>query len=144
VKAPQLQKIRTMLRDVGLRATHARVAVLARLLDARSLLSHGDLAGQLLDQGYDRATVYRNLLDLTDAGLARRNDIGDHVWRFELVRPAERHDSGAHPHFVCGECGIVSCLPEGAVSLKPRRGTPRALRKRGLSVQVRGLCDACG
>jgi Fur family ferric uptake transcriptional regulator len=144
VKASDLEKLRTMLHDAGLRATHARIAVVTRLLDAKTALSLADLAEALLDQGYDRATVYRNLMDLTDAGLARRTDIGDHVWRFELVRPTEQHDSDAHPHFICGECGIVSCLPEGTVSLKPGRGTPRALRKRGLSVQVRGLCDACG
>jgi Fur family ferric uptake transcriptional regulator len=143
VKAGDLQEIRKMLRDADLRATQSRVAVVARLLDARAPLSHGDVAEALSGQGYDRATVYRNLTDLTDAGLARRTDIGDHVWRFELVRPAERHDTDAHPHFICGECGAVSCLPEDTVSLKAGRGTPRALKRRGVSVQVRGLCDAC-
>ena len=132
-----------MLRQAGLRATQPRVAVLARLLAARSPLSHGDVAEDLSAQGFDRATVYRNLIDLTEAGLARRADIGDHVWRFELVRPADAHAAEAHPHFICGECGAVSCLPEDTVSVRPGRGTPRALKRRGLSVQVRGVCDAC-
>lgn len=133
-----------MLRGAGLRATQPRVAVLGRLLSARSPLSHGDVADALAEQGFDRATVYRNLMDLTEAGLARRSDMGDHVWRFDLVRETEQHGDEAHPHFICGECGAVECLPEDTVSVKAGRGTPRALKRRGISVQVRGVCDACG
>lgn len=143
VKAPSVPQIRTLIRESGLRATQPRIAVLQELLRARSPLSHAEVAELLAGQGFDRATVYRNLMDLTEAGLARRSDIGDHIWRFELVRPEEAHESDAHPHFICGECGAIECLPEDAVSVTAGRGTPRALRKRGFSVQLRGVCDAC-
>lgn len=117
--------------------------MLRELCAARSPLSHGEVADALSADGFDRATVYRNLMDLTEAGLARRNDIGDHVWRFELMRSSQAHEQDAHPHFICGECGAVSCLPEDAVSVKAGRGTPRALKNRTVSVQVRGVCDSC-
>ncbi len=132
-----------ILREAGLRATQPRVAVLRELASAKSPLSHADVADALSGEGFDRATVYRNLMDLTEAGLARRTDIGDHVWRFELTSPSDDHEDEAHPHFICGECGAVSCLPEDAVSVKGGRGTPRALKSRAVSVQVRGVCDAC-
>ena len=65
------------------------------------------------------------------------------MWRFEWVR-SERHGEAAHPHFICGSCGTVTCLPEDAVSVRVLPGAPRALKKRkGVMVQLRGLCDAC-
>jgi Fur family transcriptional regulator, ferric uptake regulator len=143
MKAASVQDLRQKLRDLGLRATLPRVAVVQRLLAARAPLTHGEVAEQLAESGFDRATVYRNLIDLADVGLVRRSDIGDHVWRFELVGDDAQHAESEHPHFICKGCGAVECLPEGTISVKATRGAPRALRKKGLAVQVRGLCDAC-
>ena len=134
--------LRQTLRDAGLRATLPRLAVLGELVGARAALSHGEVA-ERLEAEFDRATVYRNLMDLTTAELVRRTDHGDHVWRFEWIG-REAHEGDAHPHFICGSCGTVTCLPEDAVSLHTLPGAPRALRrKRGVAVQLRGLCDAC-
>jgi len=103
-------------------------------------VSHSDLAEILQEEGFDRTTIYRNLIDLTEAGLARRTDLGDHVWRFELIRKEGGHPNDAHAHFTCTDCGTVECLPEGAVALQP---LPRVLAKRAVEVQVRGLCESC-
>jgi Fur family ferric uptake transcriptional regulator len=135
-------QLRQTLRDAGLRATQPRLAVLRELLASGSPVTHGDVAVRL-ESDFDRATVYRNLMDLTNAELLRRSDMGDHMWRFELVS-REGHADEAHPHFICGSCGTVTCLPEEAVSVRTAPGVPRALkRKRGVVVQLRGLCDAC-
>lgn len=131
------------LRGAGLRATLPRIAVLRLLTAAQAARTHAEVAEVLAGDGFDRATVYRNLMDLSEAGLVRRTDVGDHVWRFELVRDGTEHNDAEHPHFICGSCGAVACLPEGSVSVHPQRGAPRALRRKGLTVQVRGLCDAC-
>lgn len=135
-------ELKSLLRSVGLRATEPRLAVLAHLVESHTAQTHGDIATRL-ELELDRATVYRNLMDLTNAGLVHRSDIGDHVWRFEWVG-ARGHLAGTHPHFICGSCGTVTCLPQDAVSVHVSRGAPRALkRRRGLTVQLRGLCDAC-
>jgi Fur family ferric uptake transcriptional regulator len=118
------------------------VAVLQKLIESRSPVSHADIVESLAASGFDRATLYRNLIDLTQAELARRTDVGDHVWRFEL-RDRDGVRTSDHPHFVCGSCGAVECLPATAVTVHAVRGGPRALRRKGLSVHVRGLCDAC-
>jgi Fur family ferric uptake transcriptional regulator len=137
-----LHELQDAIREAGLRSTAPRVAVLRILLQAKSPLSHADVADALAQQGFDRATVYRNLSDLTNAGLVRRTDHGDHIWRFELIT-SKSHDAD-HPHFICNSCGTVTCLPETAVSLKPRRGLPGAFRQKStLAVQFRGLCDGC-
>lgn len=140
--APAADQLRQTLRGAGLRVTAPRIAVLRELVEARAALSHADVAVRLAAE-FDRATVYRNLMDLTHADLVRRTDLGDHVWRFEWIGQG-RHENAAHPHFICGSCGTVTCLPEDAVSVKTPPGAPRALRKKkGIAVQLRGLCDAC-
>lgn len=138
--------LKARLRESGLRATASRSAVLECMIAAQGPLTHADVCSRLAESGFDRATVYRNLADLTDAGLLRRSDLGDHLWRFEL-RAAEahvEHASEIHPHFVCTECGTVACLPEGAVTVASVRGAPRSLKTGKVDIQVRGACNECG
>jgi Fur family ferric uptake transcriptional regulator len=131
-----------MIRNAGLRVTSSRIAVLNTLRETTVPLSHADVAAQLEHLGVDRTTVYRNLIDLAEAGVLRRSDVG-HTWRFELTTRQDEHEAGQHPHFVCTDCGKVACLPTGAVSLKAVRGSPGALKRGNLEIQLRGLCDAC-
>jgi Fur family ferric uptake transcriptional regulator len=130
------------LRAAGLRRTGPRVAVLARLSAAEGPMTHGALADELHHLGFDRATIYRNLMDLTEAGLVSRSDLGDHVWRFELKGAGARH-AKVHPHLVCTECSQVSCLTDVEVKLTTVRGGPLPLRGQELEVQLRGVCERC-
>jgi len=138
-----LDELRSRIRAAGLRATAPRVAVLRSLLGAKAPQSHAELSEQLAPEGWDRATIYRNLIDLTEVGLVRRADLGDHVWRFETRSEGEGHREEDHPHFLCNECGDVVCLPGEVVQIKPARGAPRALRRKGIEIQIRGRCDRC-
>lgn len=106
-------------------------------------MSHAEIAVMLAPQGWDRATIYRNLIDLTEAKLVSRADLGDHTWRFELRSEAQSHDAAEHPHFMCDACGDVVCLPDDSVQIRPARGAPRALRKRRIQIQIKGRCDRC-
>jgi Fur family ferric uptake transcriptional regulator len=138
--------LRDELRGRGLRATPSRIAVLGLVRSVGEPMSHGDVADRLepgkpgVSTTWDRATIYRNLVDLAEVGLLRRTDVGDHVWRFEAIGTA--HEAKAHPHFVCIECGTVECLPKTTVAVSPAN-TPRAVRKREIEVHLRGLCDDC-
>ena len=140
-----LDELRGSVRAKGLRATPSRLAVLELLRSSDAPMSHGDVADRLASEAWDRATIYRNLTDLAEAGLVRRTDVGDHVWRFEAISD---HEAGAHPHFVCTECGSVECLPEVELAVRASRTSarsrsPRAVKQRQVEVHVRGLCDAC-
>jgi Fur family transcriptional regulator, ferric uptake regulator len=132
------QELRAIVRGAGLRATPSRLAVLAVLRASEAPLSHGDVVGRLATNTWDPTTIYRNLSDFVDAGLARRTDLGS-VWRFELVSTG--HVESAHPHFVCTACGTIECLPK--LELVTPRSAPRAVRHHEVEVQLRGLCDAC-
>src|SRR5688572_11632926 len=129
---------RELLRESGLRATGPRVAVLEVLERHKRPLTHGEVADELGDSGFDRATLYRNLVDMTETGLLHRTDYGDHVWRFELTPAEGAHANDGHPHFICKSCGTVECLPMDAVAILVTRKSPKAVRRRGVQVELRG------
>ena len=137
-------RMRERLRGAGLRSTGARIAVLSVLERAQSPMSHAEVHDELDGEGFDRATIYRNLMDLTEVGLVSRSDVGDHVWRFELRGEGAAHPT-AHAHFVCTDCGDVSCLPDEVIRLvlSSRGRVPKALEEREFEVQVKGVCDRC-
>src|SRR6476469_1721186 len=117
-----VEQARNSLRAAGLRSTTSRVAVLQHVAAAGKPVSHADVADVLVPQGFDKSTLYRCLVELADAGLLSRLDAGDHAWRFELRR-GEGHEGAEHPHFVCTDCGTVTCLPDVEVKIAPAKGT---------------------
>jgi Fur family ferric uptake transcriptional regulator len=139
----QQEAFRAQLREAGLRVTGPRMAVLGLLTAASRPLSHGELADKLEVHSVDRATVFRNLQDMAEAGMLTRKDLGDHVWRYELAARAGGHAADEHPHFVCSECGTVSCLDGAAISVKAPRSAPANVRRGQFEVQLRGVCDGC-
>lgn len=135
-----VSELQEMLRGAGLRSTAARMSVLQMLRKAKSPMSHAELAAELMPLGFDKATIFRNLADLSDAGLVLRHELGDHVWRFELLDP-QHAENGAHPHFVCVECGNVTCL--GSLNLTPKLKTVNDQIGRVTEVLLRGHCKNC-
>lgn len=131
------EDLRQLLVDQGIRVTEQRLVILRELARLRVPISHPELTERLSHAELDRATVYRNLLSLTQAGLLVRTQLGDNVWRFELPR-AKSPLHGSHPHFVCNDCGDVVCLPLESVKL-----FGEAVRNEVLEVQLRGHCTAC-
>ena len=135
-------ELQQMLRAAGLRSTAPRVAVLRHLTDTDAPLSHAEIFDALGSAGFDRATLYRNLMDLAETGLIGRTDLGDHVWRFEIRKQVAGHTI-EHPHFVCTDCGTVSCLNDTTVRIARGNASPLSLSGRDVAVQLRALCDAC-
>lgn len=138
----RIVELQRLIRSAGLRSTGPRVAALRILEKAKGPQSHADIHELLAPEGYDRATVYRNLVDLAEAGILTRTDHGDHVWRFEFKRHADGEAKDGHAHFVCTDCGDVSCLPADQVRVTPGPGVPRALAL-PVEIQIKGRCDDC-
>lgn len=102
---------RRTIKTAGLRLTNSRVATLLVLRDSSTPLTHAEVSTLLKENEIDPATIFRNLNDMATANLLRRSELGDHVWRFELITE-EEHKHESHPHFVCVDCGRVSCLKD--------------------------------
>ena len=132
---------RARLRAVGLRATAPRVAVLRCLAEQDRPLTHAEIMAAL-GTDWDRATVYRNLADLTRAELLRRYAVGDQVWRFESAHGHD-HTGPGHAHFVCVECGDVKCIDDVKVQVPRSPSVPQAVRAPDLEIQLKGRCDDC-
>ena len=139
-KSDQSESTKLSIRESGLRATPARIATLKLLHGATSPLTHAEVAEELQDLGVDKATVFRNLNDMATAGLLRRTELGDRVWRFELINEDDGHNS-AHPHFVCVDCGTVSCMDD----IKLTAGSLRISQEIGQVTEIllRGHSNDC-
>lgn len=129
---------RQTIQDADLRATASRIATLLVLRDTSVPLTHAEVVERLAEQEFDKATIFRNLTDMVAANLLRRTELGDHVWRFE-IKSAE-HDS--HPHFVCVDCGTVSCMQDVELTRKSKTESERFGNV--TEILFRGHCQDCG
>jgi Fur family ferric uptake transcriptional regulator len=103
----------SQLRSTSVRATDARIKVLAALLGAPYAFSHQDIQDTQLDM--DRVTLYRALDSLTDAGLAHKIAGDDRVFRYNAGGEETQHGKPharqhQHGHFKCTRCAKVFCI----------------------------------
>lgn len=139
--APDSATAKQALRDAGLRATAARVAVFRLLASEGGPKSHADVVGALEGFGFDQSTLFRCLNEIADAGLAARLDLGDQTRRFELRKADEVEFT--HPHFMCVDCGELKCMDGFSVQITPSRGPRRAQLGTITEVLIRGHCGNC-
>ncbi len=131
--------IRAVLRQYGLQATSARIAVLQILAEKHHHSSVEDLRGEILDRypAIDPATVYRTLETLEDHGLVVRMELGDKLTRWAYV-------THVHHHLVCRNCKAVVELDDAPFT----RLANKLQRQYGVHVDLhhlvlRGLCPTC-
>lgn len=130
--------LREILRGKGLRVTDQRLTVLRELKRVGKPVSHAELHDRLAAD-FDRVTVYRNLLALTEAGILVKTDLGDHLYRFGLADEEGQPAHTAHPHFVCVDCGSIRCLPANSVALHLEASRQAVITE----VQLKGHCADC-
>ena len=139
-----VEETRKLLKEKTLRCTACRISVLQFLSQSQSPLSHNDVAEVLVPRGFDKSTVYRCLVELSEAGIFNRLELGDHTWRFEFKRHTQ---DGTHPHFVCTDCGTVECMPE--IELKIPKTSSRDLSDQETNIKhvqevlLKGQCKTC-
>ena len=133
------EESKLLLRKSGLKSTMTRIAVLQQLWKEDRPVSHSDLVQTLKDVG-DQATIYRNLISFVEKGLARVASTVSGIVRYEPVREGEESHE-VHPHFVCQDCGIVSCLPKSTVTTTVDPLWRERLHQSQL--QFVGTCQSC-
>jgi Fur family ferric uptake transcriptional regulator len=91
------------------------------------------------DQRISRATIYRTLQWMVDAGIARKVDFGEGRFRFEH---SYRHPR--HFHLICQDCKrSFEFLSSDIESLIEEVATARSFAPRQSVLQIHGTCEAC-
>ncbi|MFZ5535531.1 MAG: Fur family transcriptional regulator [Patescibacteria group bacterium] len=98
------------LRNVSLKVTPARLAVLDALEQAKTPLDVSGVIAHLRKKGVDAdaVTVFRILNMFSKKGLITPIQFNEHKLRYEHA------DKPPHHHFICEECGSVTDV-EGCV-----------------------------
>lgn len=129
----------TLLRDLGLKATTQRLAILEALMGEREHPTAEEIHEALAKEHptISRSTVYDTLARFSEEGIVDPLKIGDGITRFEF------HN---HPHLniVCVECQRIMDVDSDRIQpfLEDiREETPHEVLDQ--QVQLRGLCEAC-
>jgi Fur family ferric uptake transcriptional regulator len=104
-------------------------------------LSADDLADLIRkdDHRISRATVYRTLQWMEEAGIARKVDFGEGRFRFE---PAHRHPR--HFHLICKNCNqSFEFLSSDIEALMEEVASARHFVAKQSVVQIYGTCEDC-
>lgn len=100
------------LTAAGERVTRQRLLVADALAAAGRQLTAEQLYRGLRRRvsGIGRATVFRTLETLVDAGVARRLELDGHIYAYVACLPAHHH------HIACTRCGRVEEIDEAYVT----------------------------
>jgi Fur family ferric uptake transcriptional regulator len=91
------------------------------------------------DQRISRATIYRTLQWMVDAGIARKVDFGEGKFRFEH---SYRHPR--HFHLICKACNrSFEFLSSDIEALIEEVAAARGFTPRQSVLQIHGTCEAC-
>ena len=141
VDGDELKVVEDYMREHGLRWTNQR-----KLIAEVAFATHDHFSAEGLldmcravDERVSRATVYRTLGMLEDAGFVEGLDTGDGGRKFEHVLGHEHHD-----HMVCKNCGKIIEFFDAELEARQER----AAAKRGFvieshSLQLFGRCKDC-
>ncbi|MFQ5704102.1 MAG: Fur family transcriptional regulator [Gemmatimonadales bacterium] len=136
-----LEIFRRYLRDHNLPVTHQRVAIAEAVFFAKSHLSVGDLEA-LLSSGairIGRATIYRTLELMLEAGLIREHDFDEGFKRYEAVTA-----KGHHEHLICMDCGrVVEFSSERLERMKVLIAEEYGFRHHHHRLEIYGVCREC-
>src|SRR5687768_16760802 len=134
---PEAEAVAELLVSLRLRATPARLAVLAALKHAGKPLSHADVEAAL-PTPLDRVTLYRTLDTFVEVGLASRSVGADRVGRFAFADTSSDHHE--HAHFLCDDCGRSICLP---APLPAPASLPAGFAVTSTDLSFHGHCADC-
>jgi Fur family transcriptional regulator, ferric uptake regulator len=129
------------LRPAGGKRSSKREFILGVFLRHEGHLSADDLVALIRreDHRISRATVYRTLQWMVDAGIARKVDFGEGRFRFEH---SYRHPR--HFHLICKTCNrSLEFLSSDIEVLIEEIATARHFAARQSVLQIYGTCEPC-
>lgn len=142
-KARPAEEVRfeAFLRNQKLKLTGERLGILAAIFARDSHFDAETLHAELRKDGSDisRATVYRTLDLLVQAGLVRKNSLGASHANYEAARDDEHHD-----HLICLGCNrVIEFYQADLEALQEKLCRSHGFELVHHSLQIFGVCPAC-
>ena len=129
-----------ILREVKLKVTPARIAILEVLSGTFEPLSANDIFESVRKNGYDQATVYRNIKSLGEKGIVRQVGLEHDHAHYELTPDNEHH------HVICIQCGrveeFVGCVDDAVIANALKQAKHFDVVDRH-SFELFGRCKSC-
>lgn len=136
-----LSEAKERLRAAGLHMTTPRRAVIAALDATQGHLSSEDVVSAVATRfpGVHRASVYRALEALTDAGVVQHVHLGHGATAYHLA-----DDVGEHLHLQCDACGSVIDVPVRLLDgVRRRLHRDHGFALDATHVALSGTCGPC-
>ncbi len=140
-QADELRVVEQHMRSQGLRWTPQRRLIAEMAFDTHAHFTADELlaACQQRDSGVSRATVYRTLSMLEEAGFVEGLDTGDGGRKFEHVLGHPHHD-----HMVCTRCGCIIEFRDDELERRQELAAERhGFRIDSHSLKLFGHCREC-
>ncbi len=131
----------TMIHEAGLRATEHRIGVLFCISRAKQPMTVIELIETLRKKyNIDQATIYRNLISLTETGLIRKLDFNDGQSFYEF------EDGRMSPQIICRKCKAIEKVEGVPVDIVLKKIIAKSKKFKvanQYTLQVYGLCKLC-
>lgn len=136
------RRFRLFLQSRGLRVTEERMKILRAVMSSAEHLQADELADMLRKDGANvsRATVYRTLVHLVDAGLVYKVDFGEGHAHYEDATKGTGH----HDHIKCEVCNtLIEFFDSDLEAMQERIAQKYNFRLTGHQFQLFGICENC-
>ncbi|GHV13775.1 transcriptional repressor [Fibrobacterales bacterium] len=136
------KKYGEFLKSRGLLNTNQRGVILREALSTYGHFSAEDLTLQMLKKGLkaSRATVYRTLSSMQEAGILDEVDLGHGHIHYESPKTKIHHE-----HITCEKCGSVCEIQiqnlESVVSDAAKKAKFTSVK---YVIRISGVCEKCG
>ncbi|TGM04946.1 transcriptional repressor [Leptospira jelokensis] len=127
------------LKEKGLKITNQRLLVAQKIFSSHNHFTAEGLLDELKDNKdrISKATIYRILAIMVEAGLLEEHDFGKDYKYYEHIIGHEHHD-----HIICMQCGrIVEFIDERIEELQNKAARENGFTITGHSLNIFGNCS---
>jgi len=135
------ERFNSFLQNEGLKLTSERLTILNEALATEGHFEADDLLVILKQKGRktSRATIYRTLEILAEAGVLRKVYFGSSATHFEKVTDKPRND-----HMICQKCGVtIEFYSPELADIQNRLAKNFKFEVKDYCYQIFGLCENC-